>query len=73
MPTFRQDLKSMVKEYKKAARSTRSLASTAPEDPDLDFYSKLGKDEFDTIALKFGLTEAVNLVEQMEAKKMGVK
>lgn len=70
---FRSQLKGLVGEFKSASQTLKKNTSVAPTDPDTNFYEKLTSEDLDEIVLKFGLTSAINLVEDMEARRMGVK
>lgn len=70
---FRSQVKSLVGDFKDASRTLKKSTSLVPTDPDAAFYDKVTSEDLNEIAVKFGLTSAINLVEDMEARRMGVK
>lgn len=70
---FHSQVKDMVAQFKTASQTLKKNTSLTPSDPDVAFYDKVTGQDLNEIALKFGLTSAINLVEEMEAKRMGVK
>lgn len=72
-PDFHSQVKTLVGQFKNASQTLKKNTSLAPSDPDVASYDKITGQDMNEIALKFGLTSAINLVEDMEARRMGVK